>query len=270
MPTTYSIRNLNAVSQTLLIPLYFRAMESQRPDALVRDSKAVELVSHLDCDFSAIQKLKGDQVNYLLRMREFDRQANAFLAEHPDGVIVDLGCGLDTRFERIDNRQVDWYGLDLPEVIELRKQLLEETSRSHFIGCSVLDFSWMDALGGQASKPILFLAEGVLVYLEESDVKRLVQTLAERFPGAELVCEVYSQVVVRFHPRPAAVAQPHWGLKDDRDVEAWAPGIRLLSRWYYFDKPEPRLGAFQLMRYFPFLARVVRIVHYRLGIAAGV
>ncbi len=269
MPT-HSLRNLNAVSQTLLIPLYFRAIESQRPDALVRDFKAVELVSQLDCDLSAVQKLKGEQVNYLLRMREFDRLANAFLGEHPDGVIVDLGCGLDTRFERIDNGQVDWYGLDLPEVIALRKELLEETPRSHFIGCSVLDFSWMDALSDRASKAILFLAEAVLVYLKEADVKRLVQTLAGRFPGAEMVCEAYSPVVIRYHPRPAAVAQPYWGLKDDRDVEEWAPGVRLLSRWLYFDKPEPRLGAFQLMRYFPFLARMVRIVHYRLGEAAGV
>ncbi len=273
MPT-HTIRNLNAVSQTLLIPLYFRAMESQRPDALVRDPKAVELVGQLDCDFSEVQKMKNEQVNFLLRMREFDRLARAFLSEHPDGVIVDLGCGLDTRFERLGcdqtgNGQVNWYGLDLPEVIALRKELLAETPRSHFIGCSVLDFSWMDALSGQAGKPVLFLAEAMLVYLEEADVKRLVQALTECFPGAELVCEAYSPVVIRFHPRPAAVAQPHWGLKDDRDVEAWAPGIRLLSQWYYFDKPEPRLGAFQLMRYIPFLARMVRIVHYRLGEAAG-
>ncbi len=267
--TTRSFRNLKAVSRTLLIPLYFRAIESQRPDALVRDRRAVELVNQLDCDLSIVQKLMGEQVNYLLRMREFDRLANAFLREHPDGVIVDLGCGLDTRFERVDNGQVDWFGLDLPEVITLRKELLEETPRSHFIACSVLDFSWMDALGDQGHKAILFLAEAVLVYLKEADVKWLVQTLAGRFPGAELACEVYSPVVIRFHPRPAAVAQPHWGLKDDRDVEAWAPGIRLLSRWFYFDKPEPRLGAFQIMRYLPFLARMVRIVHYRLGTAAG-
>ena len=84
MPT-HTILNLNAVSQTLLIPLYFRAMESQRPDALIRDPKAVELVGQLDYDFSSIQRLKNDSVNYLLRMREFDRQARAFLAEHPDG-----------------------------------------------------------------------------------------------------------------------------------------------------------------------------------------
>src|SRR5512137_2816572 len=151
MPT-HTLCNLNAVSQTLMIPLYFRAMESQRPAALVRDPRAVELVGQLDYDFSGVQRLKDEQVNYLLRMREFDRQARAFLAEHSDGVIVDLGCGLDTCFERVDGGQVEWYSLDLPEVIELRKELLEETPRSRFIGCSVLDFSWMDALSGQADK----------------------------------------------------------------------------------------------------------------------
>jgi len=265
----HTIRNLNAVSQTLMIPLYFRAMESQRPDALVRDPKAVELVGQLDYDFSGVQRLKDEQVNYLLRMREFDRQARAFLAEHPAGVIVDLGCGLDTRFERVDNGKVEWYGLDLPEVIELRKELLDETPRSHFIECSVLDFSWMDALSGQAGKHFLFLAEAMLVYLEEANVRRLVQALTKRFPGAELVCDAYSPVVVRFHPRPPDMPRPCWGLKDDRDVEAWAPGIRLLSQWNYFDKPEPRQGVFQIMRYVPFIAKVVRIVHYRLGEAAG-
>ena len=264
MPT-HSVRDLNAVSQTLLIPLYYRAMESQRPDALVRDPMAVKLVNTLDCDFSDVQSMKNEQVNILLRVREFDRLAREFLAQYPDGVIVDLGCGLDTRFERVDNGQVNWYGLDLPEVIELRKELLEETPRSHFIGCSVLDFAWIDILASQAGKPILFIAEAILVYLQEDDVKRLVRALAERFPGAELVCDAFSPIVVRFHPRPNAVARPHWGLKDDRDVERWAPGIRLLSQWYYFEKPEPRLGAMQLMRYFPFLAKAVRIVHYRLG-----
>jgi O-methyltransferase involved in polyketide biosynthesis len=269
-----TIRDLNPVSRSLLIPLDYRAIESQRPDGLVLDPKAVELVARLAVDFSDVQKLKDEQFNYLLRMREFDRLARTFLVEHPAGVIVDLGCGLDTRFERIDNGQVAWYGLDLPEVIALRKELLDETPRSHFIGCSVLDFSWMDALSGQRGTrgrpgwPILLLAEAVLVYLAEADVKRLVQTLAERFPGAELACDAYSPVVVRFHPRPQAVPRPRWGLKDDRDVEAWAPGIRLLSQWYPFDESEPRMGALRLLRHIRFIVRAVRIVHYRLGEAA--
>jgi len=52
-------------------------------------------------------------------------------------------------------------------------------------------------------------------------------------------------------------------------VEGWAPGIRLISQWYYFDQPEPRLGAMQLMRYFPLISKAVRIVHYRLGGGSG-
>jgi O-methyltransferase involved in polyketide biosynthesis len=123
----------------------------------------------------------------------------------------------------------------------------------------------MDVLEGHAGKPVLFLAEAVLVYLEEADVRRLVQALAARFPGAELVCEAYSPVMVRYHPRPPDLPPVSWGLKDDRDVEAWAPGIRLIGRWCYFDQPEPRLGAYQIMRYLPFLSRMVRVVHYRLG-----
>jgi O-methyltransferase involved in polyketide biosynthesis len=261
----HTFRNLNAVSRTLMIPLYVRALESRRPDALLRDPKAEELVGRLDFDFSVVARKKNDQVAVLLRMREFDRRASAFLAEHPDGSIVDLGCGLDTRFERIDNGRMEWYGLDLPEVIGLRKELLEETPRSHFLGCSVLDFSWMDALKQRKGEPVLFLAEAMLVYLEEADVRRLVQALAARFPGAELVCEAYSPVVVRYHPRPPGFPPVRWGLKDDRDVEAWAPGIRLIGQWNYFDEPEPRLGVYRIMRYFPFLGKMVRVVHYRLG-----
>jgi O-methyltransferase involved in polyketide biosynthesis len=259
------VTDLPPVSRTLLIPLYVRALESRRPDALLRDPKAEELVGRIEDDFSGVTRKKNDQVAYLLRMREFDRRAAAFLAEHPDGTVVDLGCGLDTRFERIDNGRMEWYGLDLPEVIGLRKALLEETPRSHFLGCSVLDFSWLDALNGKAGKPILFLAEAMLVYLEEADVRRLVQALARSFPGAELVCEAYSPVVVRYHPHPPDFPPVRWGLKDDRDLETWAPGIRLTGRWGYFDQPEPRLGASRIMRYLPFLARMVRVVHYRLG-----
>lgn len=134
---THSIDNLDEISRTLLIPYYYRAQESQRLDALIRDPKAMELVDQLQYDFSRVQELKKEQIFYLLRMREFDRLAKAFLGEHAGGIIVDLGCGLDTRFERIDNGQAWWYGLDLPKVIELRKELLEETPRSHFIACSI-------------------------------------------------------------------------------------------------------------------------------------
>jgi O-methyltransferase involved in polyketide biosynthesis len=108
-----TVRNLSAVSRTLMTPLYIRAMESRRPDAIVHDPRALEVVGRLDYDFSLVRsRKKGDRVSMLMRMREFDRLAREFLTQHPDMVLVDLDCGLDTRFDRIGNGRMEWHGLD--------------------------------------------------------------------------------------------------------------------------------------------------------------
>ena len=118
---------LDGVAETLLITLYIRALESQRPDALIKDDKAVALVTQIGYDFSRFKQIRmdeDDKVSIVLRNREFDRQVRDFLSRHSDAVVVHIGCGLDSRFERVDNGRVEWYDLDLPEVIELRQQLL--------------------------------------------------------------------------------------------------------------------------------------------------
>ena len=124
MPETI---DLSGVAETLLITLYIRAMESQRPDALIKDEKAVALVTSMGYDFSRIKQIKldeDDKVALILRKLEFDRYARDFLARNPESVVVHIGCGLDARFERVDNGTIEWYDLDLPDVIELRRKLL--------------------------------------------------------------------------------------------------------------------------------------------------
>jgi O-methyltransferase involved in polyketide biosynthesis len=114
-------------NETLLLPLSIRAVESQRPDALVRDEIAVSLVRDAKFDFSAIKHARNDEVSQLaviLRCRQFDRLAQEFLSQNPEAVVIHLGCGLDSRYERIDNGKVSWYDLDLPEVIQLRRELI--------------------------------------------------------------------------------------------------------------------------------------------------
>ena len=118
---------LSGVPETLLIPLYNRAMESQRPDAMVKDEKAVELVTKMPLDFSRVRQIPMTELLKVMRImftREFDRYARDFLDRHPGAVVVHLGCGLDSRFERVDNGYVEWYDLDLPEVIDLRRKYL--------------------------------------------------------------------------------------------------------------------------------------------------
>jgi O-methyltransferase involved in polyketide biosynthesis len=270
-------QNLSGVAKTLLITLYIRAMESQRPDALVKDERAEALVRQLDPESlrktAALTEDFGRAV-VILKGREFDRFAQDFLTRHPDAVAVHIGCGLDTRFERVcseqpDNGQVEWYDLDLPDVIELRRKLVGgEGARHHFLAGSVLDSAWLDTVSAHHQRPFLFLAEGVFMYFEEAQVKSLVLTLRDRFPGAELVFDAFSPFLRRVHnnkvTRTKIGAHLHWALKHGRDLERWSDGIRLLDERFPFQYPEPRMRRALFVLLIPFLAKAFGVFHYQL------
>lgn len=112
---------LDAVQETLLIPLYGRAVETRRRHPLLRDPRAVQIVARVDYDFTG---LSSDQslAGAVLRTSSYDAWARRFLAAHPAGTVVEIGTGLNTRFDRLDNGTARWFDLDLPEVIELRRR----------------------------------------------------------------------------------------------------------------------------------------------------
>jgi O-methyltransferase involved in polyketide biosynthesis len=265
------------VAETLLVTLYLRAMESQRPDALIKDERAVELVTRMSYDFARVRQIPLSEANKLviiLRSREFDRYARDFLARHPEAVVVHIGCGLDSRFERVDNGQVEWYDLDFPDVIELRRKLIGgDGGRYHLLGCSVLDKAWLDTVSADRQRPCLFLAEGVFLYFEEAQVKSLVLTLRDRFPGAELIFDTYSPLHVWVSNLQTSTSKirirTRWGIWRGHKLEGWGDGIRLLDEWGFLDRPEPRLAHIQWMRPIESLARTLRIYHFRLGRPAG-
>lgn len=267
------IQDLSGITETLLIPLYLRAGESQRPDALLKDEKAVALVTQMETAFSRIKQIKmdeEDQTGIILRNREFDRHTRDFLTCNPEAVVVHIGCGLDARFERVDNGRVEWYDLDLPEVIELRRKFTgSEGARYHFLACSMFDSTWPTTVSIHPQRPFLFLAEGVFMYYEKEQVKSLILMLRDRFPGAELVFDAFSPFLVRANnfrfriSRSKISARYHWGLKRGKDLESWGNGIHLLDEWFPFDRPEPRLAHVQWMRYIPLLAKIMGIYHYR-------
>jgi len=265
-------QNLGGVAGTLLITLYIRAIESQRPDALIKDERAEALVRRLDPEsLRKTAALTDDfsRVAVILKSREFDRFAQDFLARHPDAVVVHIGCGLDTRFERVDNGRVEWYDLDLPEVIELRRKLVGgEGARYHLLGCSVLEDAWLDTVSAHGGRPFLFLAEGVFMYFEEAQVKSLVLTIKEHFPGAELVFDAFSPFLRWGHNnrvnRTGIGAHLHWALKHSQDLEKWSDGIRLLDERFPFQYPEPRVRRALAVRLIPFLATGIGVFRYQL------
>jgi len=269
-------QTLSGVAETLLIPLYIRAKESQRPDALIKDSKAVELVTQMSLDFSRVRQIPLSEANKLviiLRNREFDCYTRNFMERHPEAAVVHIGCGLDSRFERVDNGQVEWYDLDFPDVIDLRRELIgDEEGRYHLLGCSVLDDDWLEAVRAHRQRPFLFVAEGVSMHLKEAQNKSLVRMLHSHFPGAELVFDAYSPVHMWVSNLQTARAgfRCRWGLWHGQEIEGWGDGIRLLDEWGYFDCPEPRLAPIWWMRPIEPLLRTLRIYHFRLGKAGGI
>ena len=178
----------SSVAETLLIPLYMRAMESQRPDALIKDEKAVALVTQSGLDFSQVRQIRMPELLNVMRnlfTREFDRYARDFLARHPDAVVVHIGCGLDSRFERVAalNTRVEWYDLDLPEVIELRRKLIgNEAEHYHLLACSVLEDAWLDAVKWACSAPLPALGRNSFRLLHRSAGQVVGAQAARPFP----------------------------------------------------------------------------------------
>ena len=195
--------------------------------------------------------------------------ARKFLEKHPNAVVVHIGCGLDTRYQRLEDMQIEWYDLDLPEVIALRKRLgLADQGRYHTLGTSVFDFGWIDRIGLAPSTPLLLIAEGVFMYFEESQIRTLVLKLREKFRNLDLICDAMTPQLIKIDNLHLVFskmkARLKWGLNHANDLENWAEGIRLLEEFYYFDRTETRLGLMNLMRYLPLFAKSSGIFHYKL------
>ncbi len=265
----------NGVSETYLAPLYWKAVESQRPDAMIKDERAVALVKQMNLDFSRVRQIKMNELLKAMRIiftREMDRYARDFLSRHADAVVVHIGCGLDSRFERVAERngKVEWYDLDLPEVIALRRKFIgDERERYHLLACSVLEDAWLKVVKVHSPRSFLFLAETVFVYLTKSQVKSLVLTLRDHFPGAEMVFDGWRPFEVwignRYLSKSLYAGLMRWGFWRGQEIERWGDGIRLLDEWGFFDQPEPRMDSFRWMAPLFRLFKPMRIFHFRLG-----
>ena len=279
---------LSDVAATSLVTLYCHALETQTPKPILEDAKAVEIVDKLNPLLSeSPNKLRRDLaqgkldkrliVHIALRARRYDEYVNQFLKISPDGLVVNIGCGFDTRFFRLDNGKADFYDLDLPEVIEVKKKLLQETDRYRFIASSVLDYEWMDLLSCCKGRPFLFLAEGVFMYLHADAVKTLILKLQSHFPGSEIVCEVINSLWLNKWLKPmidfklqrqlhlGKDATFHFGIKNSKEMEQWGHRIEFIDDWFYLDDPEPKIGLLRLFRHFKLFRKTQWTVHYRLN-----
>lgn len=263
--------SLTNVAETLLIPLWARAYETIKSgEHLVEDPKAVALVHCLHYDFDKFAAAKKSQVGVAIRSAILDREVKAFVKEHANAVCINLACGLDTRFYRIDTGFLDWYNLDLPEVMELRQQLLpDDSSRLHSIGKSLLDPSWPDDVITEG-RPVLILMEGASMYFSEEEMKGFFALLANRFTGAHMFLEVMTKTLIRLQHRHDSVDTKktpfRWGINGIDELETLNGAICVERRWTLYEGYRDRWGWMGIFSCIPWWNHHMndQIIHLRL------
>ena len=252
----------NIVAETLLIPLYMRAKESRRANPILNDKAAEQLADSLEYDYTQFDRAKLSEVGCVVRGWYFDRAVQRFINTHSNPIVVNVGCGLDTRFQRISDGKTIFYDMDLPEVITLRRKLLPEQPENPYIAASLLETDWMDHLRRiHPDSTFIFIVEGVLMYFYEDQVRTFLHHIASRFGGGELWFDVCGTMMSRHGVKPDSLrrheAQIRSGLSDGRLVERWEPALQLIEQANYMKFFRPRWGFF----FGQILGRITRLCY---------
>ena len=187
----------NTVQETLVIPLFGRLVCSERFPELFSDPDAKRICNSLDYDFAEKRKKMESPAGLFgaleVAQRQYDLrcEAEAYLKEHPKAAVVNLGCGLDDTFRKCDNGLCHGYNIDLPDVINIRNELLPAVEREQNLACDLNDDSWMDGI--DASGGAVFFAAGVFYYFKTEEVRKLFAAMAARFPGAVLAFDACNE-----------------------------------------------------------------------------
>jgi len=227
--------------KSYLSTIYGKALDARAEHPILGDRYAEEAVRRIDFDFEKLAVGRDAAITLPFRAKHFDGWTREFLDTHPSSTVLHLGCGLDTRVFRIDpSATVRWYDVDLPDAIELRRQLYPARPGYEMIAASVTDLQWIDSIPGDM--PVLVVAEGLVQYLPVDDRGALFNRITEQFPSGEIIFDVYGRatlgvldLVLRLQRTGLRLYGP---IKDGREIEKQVPRLRLVSAVSFLTLPE--------------------------------
>lgn len=268
---------LTPIEQTAFLTEYARALDSQWPHPILGDELAHDVVGKIDYDFAGLGVATSVVCQTALRAKMLDERVRAFVARHPDAVVVDLGAGLDSGVYRVDPpATVDWYSVELPGMAALREQVLPPRAHSHTLAVSLADKHWPDAI--PAERPTMLIADGLFAFLSESVIIGIIRGITRYFGSGELAFNDYggigwfSRLAVKLYPQKmfndVGTQWGYLGFKDAHHPQTWNPRMQLVEESSLTHAPEVDLFpawiavATKLMGKTKFGARKARILRY--------
>lgn len=232
---------LIGVPETMLITLWAKAFENQQKNPILKDEKAVAIIQKIDYDFKKFKQSKFSQVGICTRAKLIDNQANNFIEKHQKSVVIQIGAGLDTRFHRLGcPKNVIWYDLDVPEVMNLREKLIARQENNHYLAISMFDKAWIEKITHN-ELPILIIVEGVLMYFTENEVRRFFEMICQHFNKATIVFDMLFYKGVGISKKTDAVSKMkqipeyQWSMLNSKEIENWHQKIHFSKEFYMSD-----------------------------------
>ncbi len=236
----------NTVQETLIIPLFARKICSERFPQLFKDEEALRICGMLDYDFAAKAKKMNSSIGLFgaleVAQRQYDLawEVRDYLTNHPNASVVNLGCGLDDTFRKCDNEKCHGFNIDMPDVINVRNELLPEGVREENLPCDLNDFSWMEKISetNPVENGAVFFASGVFYYFKTEEVKKLVCKMAEKFPDSVLVFDSCNQrgakLMTKTWLKEAGIkdVSAFFSLEDEDTLYTWSSFKSVSTRSY--------------------------------------
>ena len=230
--------DLHGPPQTMLATLYAKALDADAPHSILADQYAKAAVARIEYDWETTTINARRAPSVAVRTLRFDNWTRQFLAVHDEAVVLHVGCGLDARVYRVDPGEgVRWFDIDYPDVIALRERVYPGRMNYRMLPASVTDPSWV--AGIPADCPVLFLGEGLTMYLTKDAGLALLRRVVDRFASGELQFDSFSTFGIRTQVINAVVhrsgSKLHWGIDGPGDIVDAVPGVRLLAWESVFD-----------------------------------
>jgi O-methyltransferase involved in polyketide biosynthesis len=237
-----ALPHFTPVEQSLYLTLCGRALDSRSRQPFLSDTASHEIASKIGYDLDRFPMAGSKTFDIALRAKRLDEVVRRFTQRQPDGVVVELGAGLDPRMARVNPPStVDWYDVDFPEVIKVRQEVVPLRTNAHGIAADVTDPYWLDQL--PRDRPAVIVADGLVAFLAEQDFTALLNRLTSHFPSGEIAFNGYTKfhlwAIKHYHGTDSiADIVRHPGFDDPHDPERWDPGLKLVEEIFLTRAPE--------------------------------